>query len=113
MINDQLDGVMTFLAVAEMKSFTDAAIKLGVPPPAISKAIRLLENRHGVLLFQRTTRQVALTEAGTALYLQLRPAASEISDAFAALGRYRDSPMGTLRITTPRNAGRFILGALV
>lgn len=113
MLNDQFDGVTTFLAVAELKSFTDAAVRLAVTPTAVSKAIRLMERRHGVVLFQRTTRRVALTEAGQALYLRLRSAASEISDALAALGNYRDRPMGTLRITAPRNTADFLLGALI
>jgi DNA-binding transcriptional LysR family regulator len=103
MIADPLNGVATFLAVAETSSFTAAAGRLGVTPTAVSKAIRLLERRHGVTLFQRTTRRVALTEAGKAIFLRLRPAAAEISEAFAALSGFRERPMGTLRITAPRS----------
>jgi DNA-binding transcriptional LysR family regulator len=103
MIADPLNGVAAFLAVAETRSFTAAAGRLGVTPTAISKAIRLLERRHGVTLFQRTTRRVALTEAGKTIFLRLRPAAAEISEAFAALSGFREKPMGTLRITAPRS----------
>jgi DNA-binding transcriptional LysR family regulator len=113
MIIDPLDGVAVFLAVAEHRSFTGAALALGVTPTAVSKAIRALEARQGVMLFQRTTRRVALTEAGQAVFVRLRPAVSEISDAFAALGGFRDRPMGTLRITAPHGAVEPILGALV
>lgn len=113
MIIDPLDGVAVFLAVAEHRSFTGAALALGVTPTAVSKAIRALESRQGVMLFQRTTRRVALTEAGQAVFLRLRPAVSEISDAFAALVGFRDRPMGTLRITAPHGAVEPILGALV
>jgi DNA-binding transcriptional LysR family regulator len=67
----------------------------------VSKAIRLFEKRHGVALFQRTTRRVALTEAGRAIFLRLRPAATQISEAFAGLSGFRDRPMGSLRITAP------------
>ena len=102
-IDDPLDGVTTFLAVAETSSFTAAAGRLGVTPTAVSKAIRLLEARHGVTLFQRTTRRVALTEAGHAVFVRLRPAAAEVSEAFAGLSGFRDRPMGTLRITAPRS----------
>jgi DNA-binding transcriptional LysR family regulator len=102
MLADPLDGVTTFLAVAETRSFTAAAGRLGVTPTAVSKAIRLLEARHGVTLFQRTTRRVALTEAGHAVFMRLRPAAAEVSEAFARLSGFRDRPMGTLRITAPR-----------
>ena len=103
MITDPLDGVTPFLAVAETSSFTEAARRLGVTPTAVSKAIRLLEARHGVTLFQRTTRRVALTEAGQAVFLRSRSAAGEISEAFANLSGFRDRPMGTLRITAPRS----------
>jgi DNA-binding transcriptional LysR family regulator len=113
MQTDHLDGVSTFLAVAEALSFTAAAARQGVTPTAISKAIRALEQRHGVALFQRTTRRVALTEAGNALFLRLRPAAGEIADALAGLGSYRERPMGTLRITASRATGELILGTLV
>jgi DNA-binding transcriptional LysR family regulator len=113
MIIDPLDGVAVFLAVAEHRSFTGAALALGVTPTAVSKAIRALEARQGVMLFQRTTRRVALTEAGQAVFLRLRPAVSDIADAFAALVGFRDRPMGTLRITAPHGAVEPILGALV
>ena len=103
MITDPLDGVTPFLAVAETSSFTEAARRLGVTPTAVSKAIRLLEARHGVTLFQRTTRRVALTEAGQAVFLRSRSAAGEISEAFASLSGFRDRPMGALRITAPRS----------
>jgi DNA-binding transcriptional LysR family regulator len=104
MLNDFLDGVTTFLAVAETSSFTAAARRLGVTPTAVSKAIRVMESKHGVALFQRTTRRVALTEAGEAAFLRLRPAAMEISETFAALGGFREKPMGSLRITAPHSA---------
>jgi DNA-binding transcriptional LysR family regulator len=113
MIIDPLDGVAVFLAVAEHRSFTGAALALGVTPTAVSKAIRALEGRQGVMLFRRTTRRVALTEAGQAVFLRLRPAVNDIADAFAALVGFRDRPMGTLRITAPHGAVEPILGALV
>jgi DNA-binding transcriptional LysR family regulator len=104
--------VTTFLAVAETNSFTAAANRLGVTPTAISKAIRQLEKRHGVSLFQRTTRRVSLTEAGHAIFLRLRPAAAEIADTFGSLSGFRERPMGTLRITAPPGAS-YLLGPLV
>jgi DNA-binding transcriptional LysR family regulator len=99
MIDDPLAGVTTFLAVAENRSFTRAAEALEVSPTAVSKALRQLERRHGVILFQRTTRSVALTESGAALLQRLRPAATEIGDALAALEGFRERPVGTLRLT--------------
>ncbi len=101
---DPYAGLATFIAVAESASFTAAAARLGVTPTAVSKAIRAMEARHGVPLFRRTTRSVALTEAGTAVFARLGPASAEIGEAFALLGQYRDRPSGTLRITAPRSA---------
>jgi DNA-binding transcriptional LysR family regulator len=103
MIADPFNGLISFLAVAETSSFTAAAARLGVTPTAVSKAIRLLERRHGVALFQRTTRRVALTEAGRTVFSRLRPAAEEISEALGVLSGFRERPMGTLRITAPRS----------
>ncbi len=113
MNQDPFDGLTEFLAVAEHKSFTLAASQLGVTPTAVSHAVKTLERRTGVLLFQRTTRRVALTEAGSSLFIRLRPAASEIGDALAVLGSYRDQPMGTLRLTAPRLSGKLLIEPLV
>src|ERR1700753_312016 len=107
MDKDLFDGVATFLAVAELRSFSRAADQLGVTPTAVSKAVRQLERRHGVVLFQRTTRSVALTEAGAALLARLQPAAKEMAGALAALGGYQTQPTGTLRLTMARTAGHF------
>jgi DNA-binding transcriptional LysR family regulator len=108
-----LDSVKTFLAVAECKSFTAAAARLDVTPAAVSKTIKVMEKRHGVVLFQRTTRSVALTEVGASLFTSLRPAAVQIDDAFAALNAYRNHPVGTLRLTVPRALGSLVLKPLV
>ena len=113
MNHDPFDGLTEFLAVAEHKSFTLAATKLAVTPTAVSHAIKLLERRTGVLLFQRTTRRVALTEAGASLFARLRPAASEIDDALAVLSGFRDQPMGTLRLTAPRLSGSLLMEPLI
>lgn len=113
MNHDPFDGLTEFLAVAEHKSFTLAATRLAVTPTAVSHAIKLLERRTGVLLFQRTTRRVALTEAGASLFSRLRPAASEIDEALAVLSGFRDQPMGTLRITAPRLSGALLIEPLI
>jgi DNA-binding transcriptional LysR family regulator len=108
-----MDGVRTFLAVAEHRSFSAAAAQLGMTATAASKAIKTLEQRHGVMLFKRTTRSVALTEAGAELYTQLRSATSQIDDAFSALMAHRDRPMGTLRLTAPRALGGLIFKTFI
>ncbi|QWA11299.1 LysR family transcriptional regulator [Sodalis ligni] len=114
MLNDQLDGITPFMAVAELKSFTEAAARLGVTPTAVSKAIRVLEHRYGVVLFQRTTRRVALTEAGDSLYRQMRPAVADMLSAIETLEHYRHRPQGTLRVTAPRNnTADYLFNAIV
>ena len=94
------------------RSFTAAALRLGVTPAAASKAVKLLEAQHGVMVFVRNTRRVALTEAGSALYASLLAATAQIDDAFLALTRYRDRPAGTLRLTVPRALGALVLKEL-
>ena len=110
---DLLDGIPVFLTVAEHSSFTLAAAQLGITPTAVSKAIRVLEERHGVVLFQRTTRKVALTEAGQALFSRLNPATQEIDEAIAALGQFREKPIGTLRLNMKRSACTYLVEPIV
>ncbi|KAA0700474.1 LysR family transcriptional regulator [Neorhizobium sp. P12A] len=104
MPDDPFDGLTEFLSVAEHRSFTAAAAALGVTPTAVSQSIRAIERRFGVPLFVRTTRRVALTEAGEALVKRLRPAAEEIGDAIDMLANFRDRPVGNLRLSVPRMA---------
>ncbi|WP_281500959.1 LysR family transcriptional regulator [Rhizobium binae] len=101
---DPFTGLTEFLAVADARSFTAAAASLGVTPTAVSQTIRALEKRLGMPLFVRTTRRVALTEAGAALFHRIRPAAADIADAFDMLEDFRDRPLGHLRLTVPRMA---------
>lgn len=99
---DDLTGLTTFLAVAERRSFSAAAAAMRVTPSAVSQTLRNLEERLGVRLLQRTTRSVGLTEAGERFRAQLLPAMEGVRSAFESLGRLRDTPSGTLRLTLPR-----------
>src|SRR5213596_3571439 len=81
MVRDDLSVLSAFLTVAEQKSFTGAAKRLGVSPSAMSHAIRGLEEGIGVRLLSRTTRSVAPTEAGEQLLARLRPALADIQGA--------------------------------
>jgi DNA-binding transcriptional LysR family regulator len=97
-----LDGLVVFLAVAELRGFRAAARHLGITPSAISQTIRTLEERIGAPLLCRTTRSVGLTEAGEQLLLHARPAIDMLSvglDAAAGLG---GDVNGRLRISVPR-----------
>lgn len=104
-----LDDLSAFLAVAEEKSFTRAAAKLGTSQSALSHTVRRLEARLGLRLLTRTTRSVAPTEAGERLVETLRPALDEIDSKLAALSELREKPAGTIRITTSRQAAEAIL----
>ncbi|RKS24680.1 LysR family transcriptional regulator [Pseudomonas sp. WPR_5_2] len=98
-----------FLSVANHLNFSRAAVELGVTPSALSHAVRTLENRLGVRLFNRTTRSVGLTEAGERLRARLQPAFRDIDDALEDLNNYRDKPSGSLRITAGRQAAELVL----
>jgi DNA-binding transcriptional LysR family regulator len=102
--SDGFSGLSEFLSVAKHASFRAAAAELGVTPAAVSQAIRTLETKTGLVLFQRTTRRVGLTEAGEKLLARVRPAAAEIVRAFEALTDLRERPAGLLRLSVPRVA---------
>ncbi len=109
----ELNTVSVFLAVAETRSFRAASERLGVTRPAISQALRRLENALGVALVHRTTRSVALTEAGALFYSEVAPAMTEIA---AAIGRAADrdaAPSGLLRLAVSSIADDFLSGPLL
>lgn len=112
-MSDELDGMATFLAVAEAKGFRAAGARLGLSHSAVSQALRRLEERLGVALVQRTTRSVHLTEAGERLYASVRPALHEVRAAIAAMGELGDHPRGTLRVHTSSSALMMIGEALL
>ncbi len=91
MVRDELSVMSAFLAVADEKSFTKAAKRLGVTQSALSHAIRGLEEQVGVRLLARTTRSVAPTEAGEQLLAELRPALTGIRGALDRIGGLRDT----------------------
>lgn len=99
-MTDELDGMATFVAVAETKGFRAAAERLAVSHSAISQALRRLEERLGVPLVRRTTRSVHLTEAGERLYGSARAALDEVRAGVAAVGELGDRPRGVLRLHT-------------
>jgi DNA-binding transcriptional LysR family regulator len=109
MQREDLSDLTAFMAVADERSFTRAAAKLGVSQSALSHTLRRLEARLGFRLLTRTTRSVAPTEAGERLIETLRPAIDEIDATLATLSRLREKPAGTIRITTPEHAARTIL----
>lgn len=108
-----LTGIPAFLAVAKMRSFRAAAEHLGVTRPAVSQAIRRLEDRLGVALVQRTTRSVSLTEAGEQLFQRVAPAIAQVGEALDAAADRDTAPSGLLRLAVSSIAERFISGPLL
>ena len=99
MAHTKVNDLQAFLAVARDQSFTKAADRLGITPSALSHTIRALEERLGVRLLARTTRNVAPTEAGERLMRAIAPLFEQITAEVEALGELRDKPRGTIRIT--------------
>lgn len=104
MARQDFNDLLWFLAVAEEKSFTRAAAKLGVTQSTLSHTIKRLETRMGIRLLTRTTRSVATTEAGERLRQSLAPRVAEIEAEIAALMEFRDKPAGTIRLTLSDHA---------
>ena len=109
MVRDDLSILSAFLAVAEERSFTRAAKRLGVSPSAMSHAIRGLEEGIGVRLLSRTTRSVAPTHAGEQLLARLRPALADIREVLDQIAGLRDKPAGRVRLLVPRLAAMTVL----
>jgi DNA-binding transcriptional LysR family regulator len=101
---DGFELLTVFVCVADARGFTAAAVIMGVSKSAVSHAIRQLEKRAGVRLFNRTTRSVGLTEAGEAFYRRVAPLVRELKGAFTDLAQVAAKPSGTLRLTMSRSA---------
>nr|WP_100548913.1 MULTISPECIES: LysR family transcriptional regulator [unclassified Pseudomonas] len=102
-----------FVAVAQHLSFRRAAVQLQLSPSAISHCVAKLERRMGVKLLHRTTRSVALSEAGEQFLLRIGPALDEISAAMEQANHFRQTPMGNLRINTSEGAAQIVLTPLI
>lgn len=109
MKRDEIADLMAFVAVAEERSFTRAAARLGMAQSALSQIVRRTEERLGLRLLTRTTRSVVPTEAGEQLLSVLGPMLHDIDSTLASLGDLRDRPSGTIRITTVEHAAKTIL----
>ena len=113
MARKTVTDLIAFLAVARELSFTRAAAQLGVSQPALSRTVSELEARLGVRLLTRSTRSVALTEAGEGLVQTVGPHFEGIDAGLAALTAMREKPAGNLRITSVEHASDTILGPAV
>jgi len=104
MKREDLNDMLWFLAVAEERSFTKAAARLGTSQSTISHTIKKLEARMGLRLLTRTTRSVSPTEAGERLIRSLAPRIEELETEIDALMEFRDKPSGSVRITLSDHA---------
>ena len=109
MRREELADLSAFVVIAEERSFTRAAAKLGTSQSALSFTVRRLEERLGVRLLSRTTRSVAPTEADERLLRTLGPALDKIGGELAALSELREKPAGTIRITAGEHAAQAVL----
>ena len=102
-----------FVAVAEASSFSTAATKLGLRRSSVSRAVAALERSVGVQLFNRTTRSVALTTAGSALYARVAPQLASLKDAVGSLPEREALPSGELKVTAPNDFGAVVLAPII
>jgi DNA-binding transcriptional LysR family regulator len=109
MPNENFNNLAAFVAVAQERSFTRAAAKLGVSQSALSQTVKGLEARLGMRLLTRSTRSVSPTDAGERLLATLAPRFEEIEQEIGALSALREKPAGTVRITAGEHPAISIL----
>lgn len=111
--SERLKGIETFVATADAGSFTAAAEQLHLTSSAVSKSVARLEERLGTRLFERTTRRLALTDAGAAFYRTCVRVLADLGEAEAVLAAQRSEPVGRLRLDMPATFGRLRVWPLV
>jgi DNA-binding transcriptional LysR family regulator len=102
-----------FLEIAKHRNFRRAGGELGVSASALSHALRGLEERLGVRLLNRTSRSVTLTAAGEALRAAILEPFDEIGRAVDVVNRFRDAPMGRVRLSVPTEAADFLVAPVL
>ncbi len=108
-----LQDISAFVAVATHGGFRGAARQTGTSASQLSEAVRRLEARLGLRLFNRTTRSVATTVAGQRLLEQLMPALNAVESALDVANSFRDRPAGRLRLNVPLSASRLVLPRII
>jgi DNA-binding transcriptional LysR family regulator len=104
-----LGSIELFCLAAELESFTAAAVRSGLTPAAVSRAVGRLEERLSVRLFTRSTRKILLTDAGRAYLAQCKPALAQIAEAEREVSGRQAEPAGLIRISVPTTFGHSIL----
>jgi len=110
---ENVADIAVFVRVVERGSFTLAAEELGLSRAVVSKYLSRLEERLGARLLHRTTRRLALTEAGATLFEASRGAFERIEEAEAAVAHLQQAPRGRLRVSAPMSFGILHLGPAI
>jgi DNA-binding transcriptional LysR family regulator len=110
---DRLDAMAVFVAVADLGGFAPAARRLGLSPSAVTRLVAALESRLGARLLQRTTRSVALTDAGSRYLVRARQILADVAEAEGAAQAERTAPTGRLVVTAPLVFGRLHVAPLM
>jgi DNA-binding transcriptional LysR family regulator len=109
---DSFNGLESFVRAADLLSFAEAGRSLGISASAVGKNVARLEQQLGLRLFQRTTRQVRLTQEGAMFHERCRRILDELHDARAAMQSVAEAPRGRLRVSLPTIGYRFLLPVL-
>jgi DNA-binding transcriptional LysR family regulator len=109
----KIGSIELFCLTAELHSFTAAAQASGLTPPAVSRAIARLETRLRAQLFVRTTRNVRLTDSGSAYYAQCKQALTQLAQAERELNGTQTTPSGKVRLSCPTSYGHYRILPLV
>src|SRR4051812_16623179 len=108
-----LNALNAYLAVARRRSFAAAARELGVSPSALSQSVRQLEKRLGVALLTRTSRNVAMTDAGRRLLDHAGPAVDQALESLSTVSLKAGEISGRIRLSVPTAAVSIVLGGLL
>ena len=110
---DRLDAMTAFVAVADLHGFAPAARRLKVSPSAVTRLVAALEERLGIRLLQRTTRSVALTDAGARYLDRARRILADVDDAESTAQAERTEPTGRFVVSAPLVFGRLHVAPLM
>ncbi len=110
---DPLEGIAAFITVARHLSFTKAAEELQISRATVGAQVQALESRTGIRLLHRSTRNVALTEAGAAYYQSLTGILPQVREAERAALSFQQEVVGRLKITAPPDLGQLHLSVIV
>jgi DNA-binding transcriptional LysR family regulator len=110
---DRFYWMNVFVAVAETESFAKAGRRLGLSPPAVTRAISALEEKLGVRLLTRTTRVVRLTEAGARYLDDSRRIMAELDEADESAAGISATPRGQLHVTTSALFGKMFVTPII